>query len=126
MPGRVGSAGAGLALIVALLASIACQPPISEGDFDSADPAAKLYAISHADRGDIPRLIEQLDSDDPAVRMYAIVALERLTGQRRGYSPYDPAHKRAPAVQRWADWHADSSSMPTADANDSVAREPAP
>jgi 23S rRNA A2030 N6-methylase RlmJ len=42
-----------------------------------------------------------LGSDDPAVRLYAIVALEKITGERRGYSPYDPPYEREQAIERW-------------------------
>lgn len=80
-------------------------PPASEGGFNSRDPAAKLYAIQRAgeqrDRSAIPHLIEQLNSDDEAVRMFAIISLEKITGTRLGYSPYDPAWKREPAVGKW-------------------------
>jgi len=51
----------------------------------------------------IPQLIASLDSDDPAVRLFAIQALERITGERFGYVPYAPPHKRRAAVDRWAD-----------------------
>lgn len=89
-----------------LWVAVGCTPPASEGGFDSPDPAAKLYAIRAAgeaqDQDAIPHLIEQLDCDDAAVRMYAIVALEKITGQRLGYDPYAPAHKRREAVNRWA------------------------
>ena len=107
----VGMRGLRSATVAAALVFVAvamgCQPPrAEEGGFESADPASKLYAIHRAgmqsDANAVPQLIGQLDSDDPAVRMYAIVALEKITGQRKGYSPYDPPHKRAAAVQRWA------------------------
>lgn len=87
----------------------ACSgPPASEGGFDSPDPAAKLYAIVRAgesrDASATVDLIEQLDSDDPAVRMMAIAALERVTGQRLGYRPYDTLAERRMAIERWAAW----------------------
>jgi HEAT repeat protein len=85
----------------------ACAPPASKGGFDSPDPAAKLYAIERAmKRGDqaaVPRIVEQLDSDDPAVRMLAISALEKLTGETRGYRYDDPPYVRQDAVRRWAE-----------------------
>lgn len=81
------------------------EPPVSEGGFDAADPGSKLYAITRAgrqkDASAIPHLIEQLDSDDQAVRMYAIGALERITGQRKGYVYYAPQAQRDAAIQRW-------------------------
>jgi HEAT repeat protein len=83
----------------------ACAPKASEGGFNSANPAAKLYAIVEAgrqrDTAAIPHLIEQLDSDDPAVRLYTIIALERITGTRLDYSPYDPPALRTAAQRRW-------------------------
>ncbi len=98
--------GAIAAAAFTLAALTGCQPPrAEEGGFDSANPASKLYAISEAGRtrnpDAVPDLIAQLDSDDPAVRMYAIVALEKITGERKGYSPYAPPHARSAAVERW-------------------------
>ncbi|MHC4414531.1 MAG: HEAT repeat domain-containing protein [Planctomycetota bacterium] len=92
-----------IAAAAALLGS--CAPAATEGGFDSANPAAKLYAIEQAARaGDssaAARIVEQLDSDDPAVRMLAIAALERLTGETYGYRYYDPPYLRRAAVERW-------------------------
>ena len=86
---------------------VGCAPAMSEGGFESPHPAAKLYAIQRAgerrDADAIPELIHQLNSDDPAVRMYAIVALEKITGERRGYSPYAPPAQRDRAVERWVE-----------------------
>lgn len=80
-------------------------PRADAGGFDSENPAAKLYAIHEAGEAhqirSIPDLIAALDSDDPAVRMFAIKALEDMTGQRMGYSPYDPPYRRREAVDRW-------------------------
>src|SRR5262249_50631095 len=80
-------------------------PAAIEGGFDSANPAARMYAIEQAgksgDRTAIPRLVEQLDSDDCAVRLLAITSLERLTGETYGYRHYDPPEEREAAVERW-------------------------
>ncbi len=90
----------------ALLAG-SCGPSATEARFDSANPAARLYAIERAARaGDITaaaNIVEQLDSDDPAVRLLAIAALERLTGETYGYLHYDPPHMRRPAIRRWVE-----------------------
>lgn len=84
-----------------------CGPSATEAHFDSANPAARLYAIERAARtGDITaaaNIVEQLDSDDPAVRLLAIAALERLTGETYGYRHYDPPHLRRPAIRRWVE-----------------------
>ena len=82
-----------------------CGPAAIEGGFDSANPAAKLYAIEYAaregDRSAIPQIVEQLDSDDPAVRSLAISALRQLTGETFGYRDYDPPELRRQAIDRW-------------------------
>ena len=82
-----------------------CAPSATEGDFDSPNSAAKLYAIEKAardgDRSALSDLVEQLDSHDPAVRLMAITALERLTGETYGYRHYDPPAERNAAIERW-------------------------
>jgi hypothetical protein len=100
-----------------------CTPPATEGGFDAANPAAKLYAIQRAglreDRSKIPQLVEQLDSDDPAVRLFAIEALERITGETRGYKPYDPPHRRTQAIDRWIEAYRPTDPPDSADGTDS-------
>jgi len=103
---RIRLAAAALGLSCMGAGGVGCTPRATEAEFDSANPAAKLYAIQKAgqkrDADKIPALIEQLNSDDPAVRMYAIIALEKITGTRLNYSPYDPPWRRANAIERWA------------------------
>ncbi|TVQ53491.1 MAG: HEAT repeat domain-containing protein [Phycisphaerales bacterium] len=93
---------------VLLLSVVGCGPPAIEGGFDSANPAATMYAIEHAarqgDQSAVRQIIEQLDSDDPGVRLMAIGALERLTGERFGYDPGMNRIERQPAIQRWVAW----------------------
>ena len=94
-------------LLVCLVGALTgCTPKASQGSFDSADPAAKLYAIHRAgtdrDRAAVKDLVEQLNSDDAAVRMMAINALDRIVGHRLGYNPYAPLVDRQAAVDRWA------------------------
>lgn len=90
---------------VVAVALHSCGPPAIEGGFDSANPAAKMYAIENAvrdgDRTAIKQIIEQLDSDDPAVRALAIAALHRLTGETYGYNHFDPPDVRREAIARW-------------------------
>jgi len=94
-------------LCSSLLGGCVGGPPASEGGFDSDDPASKLYAISRAEENPSPetirKLVEHLDHDDPAVRMFAITALERITGQRKGYNPYAGVAERRAAIRRWSD-----------------------
>ena len=93
-------------LLAAMLLAFGCAPLASTGDFNSPDPASKLYAIRAAgesrDAKNIPALVEQLDSDDPAVRVFAINALERITGERLGYNPYSDDVARRVAIDAWA------------------------
>lgn len=94
------------AILIAMLISLtACAPKASQGDFDSDNPASKLYAIRRAgeagDRSKIPKLVEQLDSDDEAVRMLSINALKRITGEDLDYNAFDSAVDRQPAIRRW-------------------------
>jgi hypothetical protein len=99
---RLGTA-AGLTLLCAM--QTACAPPVSEGGFDSADPASRLYAIERAmrenDASAIPKIVEQLDADDPAVRLLAISALQQLTGETMGYDYADTPERRRAAVKAW-------------------------
>lgn len=92
-------------LILAVWAAGCSGPRASEGGFDSDNPAAKLYAIHDAgekrDTDSIPHLVQALEDDDPAVRMMAIEALDRVTGTRLGYNPYDTLPERRVAVNRW-------------------------
>jgi hypothetical protein len=94
-----------LGAIALVLAQTSCGPPAIDGGFNSANPAAKMYAIQYAardgDREAINNIIEQLSSDDPAVRLMAIGALQRLTGQTYGYCSYDPVWQRQAAIERW-------------------------
>lgn len=94
-----------VAASILLVAPAACGPAATAGGFDSANPAAKMYAIEEAartnDRAAIPRIVEQLESDDPAVRSLAISALRRLTGETFGYRDFDPPAARQAAVERW-------------------------
>lgn len=82
-----------------------CTPRADVGGFDSPDPQSRLYAILRAgndkDRSALPHLIDALGSDDQAVRLYAIQALERITGQRKGYVYYAPPARREEAIRRW-------------------------
>jgi len=63
--------------------------------------SAAKYAAEIGDETVIPILIERLEDEDEVVRMFAILALERLTGTRRGYDYHAPEVQRIRAVQRW-------------------------
>jgi len=98
-----------VALSLLVLVGLAgCQlggPRATDGGLHSENPGAKLYAIRAAGEAghdeSVPDLVELLDHDDPAVRLYTIQALERITGERRGYLPYAEAAAREQAIARW-------------------------
>lgn len=88
-----------------MLVAVGCAPSATRGGFDSPNPAARLYAIHRAgqtrDRSAVPQLVTCLESDDPAMRMLAIQALQRIVGQRLGYSPYGTPAERQAAIAAW-------------------------
>lgn len=103
MPRRSAAA---LSLPLLLLpAPAGCAPSPEHEGFNSADPGARLYAITAAARSRdvaaIPHLIDSLWSEDPAVRFMAIETLREITGQDCGYRLGDPPQDRAAAIERW-------------------------
>lgn len=95
---------AAILVAAALLAGCASAPP----DFNSPEPAARNAAIVRAARENnhnaIPDLIRMLESDDPTSRVLAIRALERLTGETRGYHPEAEEASRKQAIDAWTAW----------------------
>lgn len=106
----------------------ACHAPARQADFDSIDPsersAAAAQAASERDRDAVPDLIVMLDSSDPASRMVAIAALERITGERLGYSATDDRVERNAAVRRWVKYANDNGYLGTAREKGAVAPVP--
>ena len=99
-------------LLASSAALAACTAPAREARFDSIDPsersAAAAVAASERDRDAVPDLIVMLESSDPASRMVAIAALERITGERLGYSATDERADRNAAVDRWVRYAEDN------------------
>ncbi|MBL4702719.1 hypothetical protein JYU15_01205, partial [bacterium AH-315-I18] len=95
-------------LLASLLGACSPGPLLSEGGFNSPDPAARLYAIRRAgqqrDRLAVRPLIERLNSDDAAERLMSIQSLERITATRLDYDPYAPAGQREEAITRWVEF----------------------
>jgi len=93
-----------LGLSVVFLGCAASNPP-DKGGFKSENTSSRLYAIRKAgeerDFSAVPHLIELLDSSDPAERLLTIKALEKITGERLGYSPYQTSRERQESIQRW-------------------------
>lgn len=98
--------GAAIALAVAGVLCTGCAS--APADFNSPEPAARNAAIVRAarekDQKAIPDLIRMLESDDPTTRVLAIRALERLTGETRGYHPEADEAARERAVDAWMAW----------------------
>ena len=95
---------------------------------EAYDPAERIRAIRLAGDGDrtelVPALVDRLDDEDPAVRMYAIVALEKLTGERRGYRYYDAPHVRRRCVEAWRAYVTERAMARRAKAEEAPAETP--
>ena len=104
-----------VALLATSVGGWSCGPSAFDGGFDSANPAAKLFAIEQAGEAEdrspetLRRIVEQLASDDPAVRLVAIGALERLTGENHGYHHDEGPIERRAAIRRWVRYLEDGS-----------------
>ena len=108
-------------MMLALLAGSAgpvltgCRPRAPRQPLRDTDPVFVIPAIrqtAEADRlRDVPRLIALLNSEDAAVRLAAIGALRDLTGEDFGYSYWQDANQRAPAVDRWREWAVEQGLM---------------
>lgn len=96
-----------LLLLTTALAGCAGPEPMDKAGFKAENTTSRIYAIRRAgeerDYAAVPHLIDLLDSSDPAERMFSIKALERITGKRYGYSPYDAPVEREQAITRWVD-----------------------
>jgi HEAT repeat protein len=90
---------------VSILLTLASCGPTIHADFNSPEPAARnaaiVKAVEHNDHDAVPDLVRMLDSDDPATRLLAINALERITGDRKGYDPAAPEMERRKAADNW-------------------------
>ncbi|MCH8968624.1 MAG: HEAT repeat domain-containing protein [Planctomycetes bacterium] len=93
-----------------LMAVGACAP--TAGDLvqrlEDRDPLTRIRAITQITRARqtdlIPKLVDRLEDEDSAVRFAAILALEDLTGSRRGYGYSAPKSERAKAVAAWREF----------------------
>lgn len=94
-----------------------CSQPKVEADIDSDVPQERLMGLAASvranDRSAAREYVEMLESQDPAVRMFAIGALERMTGETKGYDFAAPERDRSAAVSAWAAW-AESGASATA------------
>ncbi len=93
-----------------LMAVGACAP--TAGDLvqrlEDRDPLTRIHAITQITRTRqaelIPKLVDRLEDEDSAVRFAAILALEELTGSRRGYDYAASTPERAKAVEVWREF----------------------
>jgi len=68
------------------------------------DRAARVADFVRLGTRAIPLLVLHLEDEAVADRSAAIDALERTTGERRGYAADAPAGERSAAVARWEEW----------------------
>lgn len=73
---------------------------------------AAIRAAEIGDRDVIGLLVDRLEDPDEAVRFYAILALERLTGTRRGYDYRAGSNQRWRATQEWRRFMSEQTSAP--------------
>jgi len=95
------------------LAAAACgvggcpKRPLAER-IQSGDPRVRRAAIVEAgekrDATVAPQLVTRLTDPEGDVRLVAILALERITGTRRGYRYQANELDREAAYQRWVQW----------------------
>ena len=88
----------------------ACAPPAGDlvQRLEDRDPLTRIRAITQITRARqtelIPKLVDRLEDEDSAVRFAAILALEDLTGSRRGYEYAASKSERAKAVTAWREF----------------------
>lgn len=109
MPGRDRIRAVLAALCGAAVGALGgCSQPKVEADIESDVPQERLMGLAASmranDRSAAREYVEMLESQDPAVRMFAIGALERMTGETKGYDFAAPERDRAEAVGAWAAW----------------------
>jgi hypothetical protein len=100
--------GAGLVILFGLARGCAPDDHQLRVRLEDRDPAVKARAIAtiaEERRADLaPALVDRLDDEDPAIRLYAILALEKLTGTRRGFDYAASRADRREAVTSWRSW----------------------
>ncbi len=103
----------------------ACAP--TAGDLvqrlEDRNPLTRSRAIAQIARARqtdlIPKLVDRLEDGDSAVRFAAILALEELTGSRRGYNYAAPRSERAKAVAAWREFALGQAAAATVEAGSS-------
>jgi hypothetical protein len=86
------------------------------------------YKSEEDRRAVLEMLVTRLDDDDEAVRFFSILALEKMTGSRRGYEYHAPWADRLRAVQTWRRYLsqlAAGTGAPTSRPGDTDATHPA-
>ncbi len=90
-----------------MLWAAGCGPDSPElyRQFQDEDPAVRIKAIVKAgetkDQKSIPYLVDRLTDSESDVRFFAIIALQKITGEDKGYKPWEPEARRKEAVDRW-------------------------
>ncbi len=93
--------------LLLVLAAAGCGPsgPELYQQFQDEDPAVRIKAIVQAgklkDQKSVPYLVDRLTDSESDVRFFAIIALQKITGEDKGYKPWEPDAKRKEAVGRW-------------------------
>ncbi len=105
--GAAGWCAAGSLGVTIAIGPLGCGLTL-RSDIHDPDPAAKIPALvraaEHPEPGDLAAMVAALAHDDSAVRLFAIESLTRLTGETKGYRPYDPLEARKAGYHRWRAW----------------------
>ena len=75
---------------------------------------AVVEAGNRRDMQAVPALVDLLDDEDDGVRFYTILALEKITGTRRGYDYADSGMERIRSIRRWRQWLETEYAQPAA------------
>ena len=85
-----------------------CSSPAYPEGLHSMHVQERLEAVVEAgnrrDMQAVPALVDLLDDEDDGVRFYTILALEKITGTRRGYDYADSGMERIRSIRRWRQW----------------------
>ena len=75
---------------------------------DDANEQVRLAAAralaNFGERRCLPVLLKLLSSQDNNVRTNSAMTLRQLSGQQFAFASYDPAEKRAAAIEKWREW----------------------
>jgi HEAT repeat protein len=114
-------------------ASTGCSAPTPNlcQRLQDEDPSVRVAAVIEAgktkDPNAIPFLVDRLGDTETEVRFFAALALEKITGQTRGYRYYESSDRREEAIACWRQWlETQAASRPASQPTSQGRQESAP